>query len=66
MTISARRNWRVTACATMLLMLQACARVSSGDFCLIYQPVYAAPKDTEETRRQIDDNNAAFLALCNP
>lgn len=49
----------------MTLVLQsACAPVSRGDFCLVYQPVYTAQSDSAETRQQCDGNNAVWLALC--
>jgi hypothetical protein len=55
---------RATACALILLTLQGCASASGGDFCALYQPVYTADADTEETKRQADGNNAVWLALC--
>ncbi len=49
----------------MMLMLQSgCASGLRGSFCDIYHPVYTAPKDTAETKRQVDGNNAVWLALC--
>lgn len=61
---SGKPRARAIACALMLLTLQGCAGVSGGDFCDIYQPVYTHDEDTEETRRQADVNNAAWMELC--
>lgn len=50
----------------ILLLLSACTTNISGDFCDIYQPVYADyQNDTAETIRQIDLNNVVFDSLCN-
>ncbi len=52
------------ACLT-LLSLTACTKNIGGDFCLIYEPVYADyEKDTPETIKQIDRNNVVFEELC--
>jgi len=55
-------------CGLILIMIlpltSACATGSRADFCDIYQPVYMARKDTEATKKQIDKNNAVWLALC--
>ena len=56
--------WRAIALSAILIMPVACAKHSPGGFCLIYQPVYSSPKDTAETLKQIDGNNAAWLELC--
>lgn len=48
----------------ILLPLSACATGSRASFCAIYRPVYTAAQDTEETKKQADGNNAAWLALC--
>lgn len=41
-----------------------CKRIS-GDFCLLYEPVYADyEKDTPETIKQIDKNNIIYDELC--
>ena len=49
----------------ILLLLSACTTNISGDFCDIYQPVYADyQNDTAETIRQIDLNNVVFSELC--
>lgn len=53
-----------TACAGTILLPGGCGGVSPGSFCALYQPVYTAPSDTEETRRQTDENNAVWWVLC--
>lgn len=49
-----------------LSMLNGCGSGSSvrDNFCLIYDPVYTSPDDTEETRKQNDGNNAVWLEKC--
>ena len=59
-----KRFWRGIACALILVLQSGCARVSGGEYCLLYLPVYASTKDTEETRRQIDMNNVVWQELC--
>ena len=47
------------------LMLNACTTNINGDFCLIYEPIYADYEaDTPETIRQIDRNNAVYEEIC--
>lgn len=49
----------------ILLLLNGCATNTSGDFCDIYQPVYADyERDTPETLRQIEQNNVVFDKAC--
>jgi hypothetical protein len=49
-----------------LMLVTSCAGNTPGSssFCLIYRPIYMAEEDTEATKRQIDDNNAAYEELC--
>jgi len=55
----------VSLCALILLLLTGCATASRGaDYCMVYEPVYTSPEDTEETRTQVDGNNAVWLELC--
>lgn len=60
------RNSRAAVCAAILFTAGACASDSAAtsEFCLIYEPVYVARRDTAETVRQIMRNNAAWEALC--
>lgn len=58
---------RSTGIAVSALLLAACSpRVEFVDtFCTSYQPItYSAAGDTEETKRQIRGNNAAWTKLC--
>lgn len=52
----------------MLLILIAstgCTTNINGDFCLIYEPIYADyEQDTPETIRQIDRNNLVYDEIC--
>lgn len=58
--------WRAIGCAAILALPAACANGSpgAGDFCLIYEPVYVSPSDSEETVGQVMRNNAAWVELC--
>jgi hypothetical protein len=48
------------------ILLASCTTNTSGDYCLLYRPIYADYKsDTPETIRQIDDNNVVWDKLCN-
>lgn len=49
----------------ILSVLSGCTTNISGDFCLLYEPVYADYEhDTPETVRQIDRNNVVYDDLC--
>ena len=49
----------------ILIMLNACTTNINGDFCLIYEPIYADYEhDTPETIRQIDRNNVVYAEMC--
>lgn len=48
-----------------LSALSGCTTNINGDFCLLYEPVYADYEhDTPETVRQIDRNNVVYDDLC--
>lgn len=48
-----------------LIALNACTTNINGDFCLLYDPIYADyEKDTPETIKQIDRNNVVFEEMC--
>lgn len=54
-----------TACAAMLILPAGCGSASrGGEFCLLYRPVYLHESDTEDTKIQIDGNNAVWLEFC--
>lgn len=49
----------------ILLLLASCTTNTSGDYCLLYRPIYADyEKDTPETIRQVDENNIVYDAIC--
>lgn len=50
----------------ILIMLGGCAKNLPviDTFCLKYQPVYTSIGDTEETKRQVDENNAVWMEGC--
>jgi hypothetical protein len=46
-------------------VLANCAPVSVDTFCTSYIPVnYSAARDTPETVRQVQENNAVWRSLC--
>ena len=48
-----------------LIGLSGCTTNINGDFCLIYEPIYADyENDTPETIRQIDRNNIVYDEMC--
>jgi len=50
----------------ILLIVSGCGINTRGisSFCEIYEPVYTSAQDTEETRAQVDRNNAAYEDVC--
>lgn len=47
----------------IICCLSACSQ--TGDFCLLYEPIYfSAQKDTPETIEAIRRNNAVYVELC--
>lgn len=60
-----KRLARLMMLALIPLLLAGCARnIPESNFCVIYQPVYSAYNDTEETKKQVDANNLAYDCLC--
>jgi len=51
----------------ILISVTSCGRNTQGisDYCVIYQPVYTVAADTEDTKLQVDENNAAYESNCN-
>ena len=46
-------------------VLTACTANINGNYCLLYEPVYADYEhDTPETIRQIDRNNIIYDEIC--
>jgi hypothetical protein len=54
----------VAACATDLPAQIEPVAPLVDTFCSTYVPVYSSVRDTEETKRQIDKNNAVWLQRC--
>lgn len=54
----------VIALSVILILQSACAIDSRGSFCNVYEPVYTAKSDTEGTKRQVDQNNAVYMEMC--
>ena len=49
----------------ILIGLNACTTSINGNYCLLYEPIYADyDNDTAETIRQIDRNNVVYEAIC--
>ncbi len=49
----------------ILIGLNACTTNINGNYCLLYEPIYADYEaDTAETIRQIDRNNVVYDAVC--
>lgn len=59
-------GWRrLLAAAAIPLGLSGCSgNTAAHDFCLIYEPIYAADQDTLQTLRQIDEINGKYECLC--
>ena len=57
----------LAAVCMILLIVTGCGKglpVRISNFCDISQPVYVHEDDTEGTKDQVDENNIAFLRLC--
>lgn len=56
---------RLAGILLILTGLTACTTNTSGNYCLLYEPIYADyDNDTAETIRQIDRNNVVYDDLC--
>ena len=56
---------RLTMLLATVALLNGCASASpASDYCMIYEPIYSSMEDTEETYRQINRENAKYLAVC--
>lgn len=54
-----------TLSIVIALAVSACVPKPVDTFCLNYKPVhYSASQDSEETKRQIKENNAVWKELC--
>ncbi len=55
----------ILSIATIGALVSGCAPRLTDTYCANYVPVaYSASKDTPETIRQIQENNAVWQALC--
>lgn len=55
------KTWKHLPVVICAFMLSACGPQMNGSFCLIYIPVYTTAEDTEETKDQVDRNNAVYM-----
>jgi len=56
---------RLTMLLTTVALLNGCESASPvSDYCMIYEPIYSSMEDTEETYRQVNRENAKYLAVC--
>ena len=56
---------RLVVALLILTGLNACTTSINGNYCLLYEPIYADyDKDTAETIKQIDRNNVVYEAIC--
>lgn len=56
---------RLAVALLILTGLNACTASINGNYCLLYEPIYADyDNDTAETIRQIDRNNVVYDDLC--
>lgn len=64
------RTWRVLivlglGLLTLTLLAGCTINTGASNYCLLYRPIYADyENDTDETIRQIDQNNVVYEALC--
>ena len=59
-------NKSVIALSLILPFLTSCASGSPviDTYCAYYNPVYTSVKDTEQTKKDVDENNAIWLKRC--
>ena len=56
---------RLAGALLILIGLNACTTSINGNYCLLYEPIYADyANDTAETIKQIDRNNVVYDDLC--
>ena len=60
-----RKQMKLFAGLLILLSASACGPSSAvSNFCAVATPIYTAPEDTEETKKQVDEHNAKGESLC--
>lgn len=58
-------RWKMSLIAIVGVLVSGCAPAVVDTYCTNYTPVsYSASKDTPETVRQVQENNAVWVALC--
>ena len=56
---------KLSGLSLIVTLLSGCANGSSvNNFCLLYEPIYHGDEDSEDTRGQIDRQNAIWLEVC--
>lgn len=56
---------RLSSLFLILALLSGCETVLPvSDYCVLYEPIYHGPEDSEDTRGQIDRQNAIWLEIC--
>ena len=64
-TMQLKKLKRLAGVLLILTGLNACTTSINGNYCLLYEPIYADyDNDTAETIRQIDRNNVIYEAIC--
>lgn len=58
------RASKLSSLCLIATLLSACATVSLDSYCVLYEPIYHSNDDTEDTRGQIDRQNAIWLEVC--
>lgn len=67
------RKWRtafsvvskLSSLSLIAILLSGCANGSAvNSYCLLYEPIYHGEEDSEDTRGQIDRQNAIWLEVC--
>lgn len=56
---------KLSGLSLIVTLLSGCANGSAvNSFCLLYEPIYHGEEDSEDTRGQIDRQNAIWLEVC--
>ena len=64
-TMQLKKLKRLAGALLILIGLNACTTSINGNYCLLYEPIYADyDNDTAETIKQIDRNNVVYEAIC--
>jgi hypothetical protein len=56
---------KLSSLSLIVTLLSGCANGSAvNSYCLLYEPIYHGEEDSEDTRGQIDRQNAIWLEVC--